>query len=182
MAGSLTDRVAHALPDRYEIQREIGAGGMATVYLARDRKHDRPVAVKVLRPEVSAAIGQERFLREIQVAAQLAHPHILPLHDSGEADGLLYYVMPFVDGESLRHRLTRERQLPVSETIAIARDVAKALAYSHRRGILHRDIKPENILLTEGTAVVADFGLARALDEAGGTRLTETGLAVGTPV
>src|SRR5437867_2920008 len=141
---------------------------MATVYLARDRKHDRPVAVKVLRPELAAALGPERFLREIKLAARLTHPHILPLHDSGEADGFLFYVMPYVEGESLRDRLTRERQLPQDDALRIATEVAGALAYAHSHGVVHRDIKPENIMLSGGTAVVTDFGIARALSAAGG--------------
>ena len=175
------DRVSAALAGRYAIVRELGRGGMATVYLAHDVKHHRPVAIKVLRPELAASLGAERFLREIEVAAGLQHPHILPLHDSGEADGLLYYVMPYVDGESLRDRLTRERQLPVEEVLEIARDVADALDHAHRHGVVHRDIKPENILLQDGRAVVADFGIARAVGAAAEERLTGTGLAVGTP-
>ena len=154
---------------------------MATVYFAHDLKHQRPVAVKVLRPELAAALGPERFLREIQVTAQLQHPHILTLHDSGEAEGFLYYVMPYVEGESLRGRLTRERQLPLDDALAIAREVADALGYAHSRDVVHRDIKPENILLASGHALVADFGIARAITAAGGERLTATGLTVGTP-
>jgi tetratricopeptide (TPR) repeat protein len=170
-----------ALSDRYRIQRELGAGGMATVYLAQDLKHDRPVAIKVLRPELAAAIGQDRFLREIAIAARLQHPHILSLHDSGRAGDLLYYVMPYVEGESLRERLTRERQIPLDDALDIAREVADALEFAHSRDVVHRDIKPENILLASGHALVADFGIARAVGAAGGSRLTETGLAVGTP-
>ncbi|HEX8943756.1 MAG TPA: serine/threonine-protein kinase, partial [Gemmatimonadaceae bacterium] len=147
------DQLAAALADRYIILRELGAGGMATVYLARDVKHDRDVAVKVLRPELAAALGAERFLAEIKTTANLQHPHILPLHDSGEAGGSLFYVMPFVQGESLRDRLTRERQLPVDDAVRIAREVADALAYAHERGVIHRDIKPENILLQGGHAL-----------------------------
>jgi len=173
-------RLAAALADRYTIQRELGQGGMATVYLAEDLKHHRWVAIKVLRPELAQALGPERFLREIETTASLRHPHILPLHDSGEAAGFLYYVMPFVEGESLRDRLSRERQLPIEEALQIAREVADALSYAHGRQIVHRDIKPENILLESGHAVVADFGIARAVSAAGGARLTETGLAVGT--
>ena len=169
------------LTQRYRLERELGRGGMATVYLAQDLKHDRNVALKVLRPELAAGLGPERFLREIRIAAKLTHPHILPLHDSGEVGGGLYYTMPFVDGESLRQRLERERQLPLEDALAIAREVAEALDYAHRRGIVHRDIKPENILLEDGHAVVADFGLARALDEAGAERLTGSGLTLGTP-
>ncbi len=165
----------------YELMREIGHGGMATVFLARDRRHDRQVAVKILHPELAAALGPERFLREIRLTAQLQHPHILPLHDSGEADGFLFYVMPYVEGESLRHRLMREPQLPLDEALTIAREVADALSYAHSRDVVHRDIKPENILLASGHALVADFGIARAITAAGGERLTHTGLTIGTP-
>src|SRR3989454_4194759 len=154
---------------------------MATVYLARDLKHGRPVAIKVLRPEIAAALGPERFLREIEVAARLTHPHILPLHDSGEAARFLYYVMPYIESESLRDRLEREGQLPLEEALRITREVASALSYAHGHDVVHRDIKPENILLSGGEAVVADFGIARAITQAGGTRLTETGIPVGTP-
>jgi serine/threonine-protein kinase len=163
------------------IERELGRGGMATVYLAQDRKHGRPVAVKVLRPELAASLGPARFLQEIKFAAGLAHPHILPLHDSGEAGGFLYYVMPFVDGESLRDRLTREQQLPLDEALEITRAIADALAYAHSHDIVHRDIKPENILFGAGHAILSDFGIARAITAAGGEKLTETGLAIGTP-
>jgi serine/threonine-protein kinase len=172
------DHLKLALASRYEVERELGAGGMATVYLAEDLKHHRTVAVKVLRPELAAALGPERFLREIEIAANLTHPHILPLYDSGEADGLLYYVMPYVEGESLRDRLRREKQPPVDDAVQIAREVADALGSAHRHDVIHRDIKPENILLQEGHAVVADFGIARAIDVAGGTKLTETGIAL----
>src|SRR5256886_2693768 len=154
---------------------------MATVYLAQDLKHGRPVAIKVLRPELAAALGAERFLREIEIAARLTHPHILPLHDSGEANGFLYYVMPYLEGESLRDRLEREGQLPLEEALRITREVASALSYAHSHDVVHRDIKPENILLSGGEAVVADFGIARAITQAAGTRLTETGIRVGTP-
>ncbi|MDH3498215.1 MAG: serine/threonine protein kinase, partial [Gemmatimonadota bacterium] len=170
------DRLAEALKDRYTIERELGAGGMATVYLADDPKHHRKVAVKVLRPELAAALGPDRFLREITTTANLRHPHILPLYDSGHAGDVLFYVMPYVEGESLRDRLTREKQLPVDDALQIAREVADALSYAHSRGVIHRDIKPENILLEHGHAVVADFGIARAVDAAGGAQLTETGL------
>jgi serine/threonine-protein kinase len=170
-----------ALADKYLIERELGAGGMAIVYLARDLKHDRNVAVKVFRPELAASIGVDRFLREIQVTAKLQHPHILPLHDSGEAGGQLYYVMPYVEGESLRDLLDREQQLGLQEAVKIAQEAAEALAYAHSYGIVHRDMKPENILLSGGHAIVADFGIARAVSEAGGEKLTQTGMAVGTP-
>jgi serine/threonine-protein kinase len=177
----LLERLHTALADRYRIERELGRGGMATVYLAEDLKHARRVALKVLRPELSPALGAERFHREIETASRLQHPHILPLHDSGEAAGLLYYAMPYVEGESLRSRLTREVQLDATVAVGIAGDVADALACAHAAGVLHRDIKPENILLTGGHAVVADFGIGRAIDAAGADRLTETGLALGTP-
>src|SRR5438874_1284378 len=174
-------RLKAALAERYAIDRALGHGGAATVYLAQDLKHGRRVAIKVLRPELAAALGAERFLREIEIAARLTHPHILPLHDSGEAGGFLYYVMPFVEGESLRDRLKREPQLPVEEAVRIAREVATALSHAHSHDVVHRDIKPENILLSGGEAVVADFGIARAIVAAGAETLTDTGLAVGTP-
>ena len=174
--------VADGVRDRYTLQRELGRGGMAVVYLARDLRHDRPVALKVLHPDIAAALGPERFLREIQLTARLQHPHILPIHDSGEASGRLWYTMPYFEGESLRERLKREPQLPVDDVLHIARTVLAALAHAHKHGILHRDIKPENILLEGDEAVLADFGIARAIDAAGAERLTETGLAVGTPV
>ena len=173
--------LSEALADRYTIERELGRGGMATVYLARDLKHGRPVAIKVLRPEIAAALGPERFLREIEVAARLTHPHILPLHDSGEAAGFLFYVMPYIEGESLRERLAREGQLPLEEALQITREVADALTFAHNHDVVHRDIKPENILLEAGHAVVSDFGIARAITQAAGSKLTETGIAVGTP-
>jgi serine/threonine-protein kinase len=175
------DRLAAALADRYRLERELGAGGMATVYLAEDLKHDRKVALKVLRPELAAVIGPERFLAEIKTTANLQHPHILPLFDSGEVLGTVFYVMPFIEGESLRDRLTRESQLPVGDAIRIASQVANALDYAHRHDVIHRDIKPENILLHDGSAVVADFGIALAASRAGGTRMTETGMSLGTP-
>jgi Tol biopolymer transport system component len=174
-------RLNATLEGRYRIERELGEGGMATVYLADDLRHDRKVAIKVLKPELSAVIGAERFLAEIRTTANLQHPHILPLFDSGEAEGFLYYVMPFIDGESLRERIDREKQLPVDETVRIAAAIAGALDYAHRHGVVHRDIKPANILLHEGEPLVADFGIALAVTEAGGGRLTETGLSLGTP-
>src|SRR5206468_2348301 len=178
--ADLLERVRASLAGRYTIERELGRGGMATVYLARDLKHNRPVALKVLRPELAASLGADRFLREIQVTAHLTHPNILPLLDSGRADEFLYYVTPYVEGESLRSRLERERQLPVDEAVRLAAAVAGALDYAHRHQIIHRDIKPENILLEDGQPVVADFGIARALHAAESGKLTETGVAVGT--
>jgi serine/threonine-protein kinase len=177
----LSQRLQEALGDRFRIERTLGRGGMATVYLAEDLKHGRRVAIKVLDPEVAAAIGPERFLHEIETIARLTHPHILPLHDSGAAEGLLYYVMPYVEGESLRDRLIRDKQLPVEDALRIAREVADALDYAHRRGVVHRDIKPGNILLEEQHALVADFGIARAVVAAEGEKLTSSGIAVGTP-
>ncbi len=174
-------RLQAALAERYLVERELGRGGMATVYLAQDLKHRRRVAIKVLSQDLTAMLGAERFLREIETAAKLSHPHILPLYDSGQVEGLLFYVMPHIEGESLRARLGRDRQLPIDEAIDLARQVAAALDYAHRRDIVHRDIKPENILLHEGEALVADFGIALAVSEAGGERLTGTGLSVGTP-
>ncbi|HEY6224894.1 MAG TPA: serine/threonine-protein kinase, partial [Gemmatimonadales bacterium] len=171
-----------SLAGRYTIERELGRGGMATVYLARDLKHDRPVALKVLRPELAAILGAERFLREIRIAARLQHPNILPLYDSGDAEGMLFYVMPYVEGESLRDRLERHGPLPLEDALRIAGDVAEALSYAHAHDVVHRDVKPENILLEGQRAVVADFGIARAVTAAGGDRLTDTGIAVGTPV
>jgi serine/threonine protein kinase len=170
-----------ALADRYLVERQVGQGGMATVYLAQDLKHGRKVAIKVLRPDLAAVIGAERFVREIQTIANLQHPHILGLIDSGEANGTAYYVMPYVDGESLRDRLRREQQLPIADAVRVASEVAAALDYAHRRGVIHRDIKPENIMLHDGTALVTDFGIALALSSAGGTRMTETGMSLGTP-
>src|SRR5712691_5146886 len=172
-------RLTAALADHYRLERELGAGGMATVYLAHDVRHDRRVALKVLRPELSAILGGERFLAEIKTTANLQHPHILSLFDSGEADGLVFYVMPYVEGESLRDRLNREKQLPVEDAVRIAREVADALEYAHKHGIVHRDIKPENILLHGGHAMVADFGIALAAAKSeGGTRMTETGMSL----
>ena len=173
--------VREALKRRYALERLIGQGGMATVYLARDCRHDRPVAIKVLRPDVAASIGADRFLREIKVAAHLQHPKILALYDSGEAEGFLYYVMPFIEGESLRARLHREEQLPLSDAVQLTCEIADGLHYAHGHRVIHRDIKPENVLIQQGHALVADFGIARAVSEAGGDKLTETGMAVGTP-
>jgi serine/threonine-protein kinase len=180
MSDAVT-RLNAALEGRYVIERELGEGGMATVYLADDLKHERKVALKVLKPELAAVVGAERFLAEIKTTANLQHPHILPLFDSGEADNFLFYVMPYVEGESLREKLEREKQLPVGEAVHIAVAIAGALDYAHRHGVIHRDIKPPNILIHEGQPVVADFGIALAVGAAGGARLTETGLSVGTP-
>ncbi|HYN09014.1 MAG TPA: protein kinase [Vicinamibacterales bacterium] len=177
--GALRERLEHGLAGRYAVDRELGQGGMAVVFLARDLRHDRQVAVKVLRPEIAAEVGAERFLREIKFAAGLTHPHILPVHDSGDADGLLFYVMPAMGGRSLRERLDRERQLPLEDAVRITREVAAALDYAHRHDVVHRDIKPDNILLHEGAAMVADFGIGRALSGRGS--VTQTGLAIGTP-
>ncbi len=175
------DRLTAALSDRYHIEHELGAGGMATVYLAHDVKHDRKVALKVLRPELAAVIGAERFLVEIKTTANLQHPNILALYDSGAADSFLFYVMPYIEGESLRDRMDREKQLPIDEAVALATEVAGALDYAHRHDVIHRDIKPENILLHDGRALVADFGIALAVTSAGDTRMTETGMSLGTP-
>ena len=174
-------RLGTALEGRYTIDREIGAGGMATVYLARDVRHNRNVALKVLNPELGAVLGAERFLAEIQVTANLQHPNLLPLFDSGEVNGLLFYVMPYVEGESLRARLEREKQLPVEEAVRIASAIAGALGYAHRHNVIHRDLKPENILMHEGQPLIADFGIALAVSKAGGARITQTGLSLGTP-
>jgi len=178
--SDLRDRLQAGLAGRYSIERELGTGGMAVVYLAQDERHDRHVALKALRPELSSEIGSERFLREIKIAAGLTHPHILPLYDSGEVDGLLFYVMPNMEGQSLRERLTRERQLPLEDALRITQEVASALDYAHRHGVVHRDIKPENILLHEGAALVADFGIGKAVSGADGP-ITQTGIALGTP-
>jgi len=180
--ADLLERLSSALGDRYAIQSEIGRGGMAVVFLAEDLKHHRNVALKVLHPELTATLGAERFLKEIEIVAGLQHPHILPLYDSGEADGLLYYVMPFAEGESLRQRLDREKQLAVDESVRIAVEVADGLDYAHQRGVVHRDIKPGNILLSARHAVIADFGIARAVEAAQRERITSTGLGVGTPL
>jgi serine/threonine-protein kinase len=180
--GETRSHLTTALADRYRLERELGAGGMANVYLAFDLRHDRKVAIKVVKPELAAVIGAERFLREIKTIATLQHPHILGLIDSGEVNGTAYYVMPFVEGESLRDRLTREKQLPINDAIRVATEVASALDYAHRHGVIHRDIKPENIMLHDGSALVADFGIALAISSAGASsRMTETGMSLGTP-
>jgi serine/threonine-protein kinase len=179
---SQMERLGTSLAGRYAIERELGQGGMATVYLADDLKHRRKVAIKVLLPELGSVLGPDRFTREIRIAAALNHPHILPLYDSGEADGLLFYVMPYARGESLRQKLARERQLAIDEAIGIVRQVASALDHAHALGLIHRDIKPENILIHEGEAMVTDFGIALAVSAAPSERLTGTGLMVGTPV
>ena len=179
--ADLLDRLRTSLSDRYAFDREIGRGGMATVYRAQDLKHHRPVAIKVLHPYLAMNLGPERFLREIQIAAQLQHPHIVPLYDSGQAGDLLYYVMPFVEGESLRQRLVREPRLSLDEALHLARAIAAALDYAHRHGVVHRDIKPENVMLHEGEAMVTDFGIAKAVSAAASENLTQTGAAVGTP-
>ena len=181
MTVQAAERLSQALIDRYRIERELGAGGMATVYLAQDLKHDRKVALKVLKPELAAVLGAERFVVEIKTTAALQHPHILPLFDSGTAGSFLYYVMPFIDGETLRDKLTRETQLGIEESVRITCEVADALDYAHRHGVIHRDIKPENILLHDGRSMVADFGIALAVSAAAGGRMTETGLSLGTP-
>src|SRR5438094_1294511 len=170
-----------ALADRYTIEGELGHGGMGVVYRAWDVRHSRPVALKVVRSELGSVLAAERFLREIQFAAKLQHPHIVPLYESGEATGALFYVMPLVEGESLRARLTRERQLPLEDALQITHHVTDALGYAHTRGVIHRDIKPENILLAAGHALVVDFGIGRAITVAGGEQLTESGISIGTP-
>ncbi|MGB5525265.1 MAG: serine/threonine-protein kinase, partial [Gemmatimonadota bacterium] len=177
----LLGRLQRALADRYAVASEIGRGGMATVFLAEDLRHRRKVAIKVLHPELAAAVGPERFLREIETVASLNHPHVLPLHDSGEADGLLFFVMPFVEGASLRQRLDAETQLPVDEAVRIAIEVCDGLDYAHRSGVVHRDVKPGNVLLSEGHAVITDFGIARALSGGRDRDATQAGLGVGTP-
>jgi serine/threonine protein kinase/Tfp pilus assembly protein PilF len=181
MDSTPLDRIRNAFTSDYTIDRELGRGGMSTVYLAQDAKHERLVALKVLHPDLAATLGPDRFLREIKLAARLNHPHILPLHDSGEASGFLFYVMPYVEGESLRERLDRDRQLPIDEAVRHGRAIASALDYAHRQGIVHRDIKPENVMLYEGEAMVMDFGIAKAVSAAGSETLTQTGMMVGTP-
>src|SRR6185369_10735649 len=178
---SVQGRLQGSLAERYHIEKEVGRGGMATVFLAQDLRHGRPVALKVLHPELALSLGSERFLREIQIAARLQHPHIVPLYDSGQAGELLYYVMPFIEGESLRQRLQREGKLPLADAVALARAVASALDYAHRQKIVHRDIKPENVMLYEGEAMVMDFGIAKAVSSAANETLTQTGMMVGTP-
>ena len=172
-------RLTAALADRYRLEHELGQGGMATVYLAEDLKHHRQVAIKVLKPELAAVLGADRFVQEIKTTAALQHPHILPLFDSGQADGFLYYVMPYIEGETLRRKLDREHQLGIEEAVKITTEVAGALDYAHRHGVIHRDIKPENILLHDGRPMVADFGIALAVSAAAGGRMTETGLSLG---
>ncbi|MHC4108598.1 MAG: serine/threonine-protein kinase, partial [Planctomycetota bacterium] len=174
-------RLSNALADRYRIERALGAGGMATVYLAEDVRHHRKVALKVLKPELAAVLGAERFVQEIRTTAALQHPHILPLFDSGEADSFLYYVMPYIEGETLRERLEREKQLGIEEAVRLTTDIADALEYAHGQNVIHRDIKPENILLHNGRPMVVDFGIALAVSAAAGGRMTETGLSLGTP-
>ena len=174
--NELLEKLKAALSDRYDVERELGQGGMATVFLARDIRHERKVAIKVLHEDLGAAVGAERFRREIAIATSLTHPHILTLYDSGEAAGSLFYVMPFIEGESLRHKMDREKQLPIDQALKITAEVASALGYAHRKGIVHRDIKPENILLEDGHAIVADFGIARAVQADGGGALTKTGM------
>jgi serine/threonine protein kinase len=180
--AELPPRLVEALRDHYRLERELGRGGMGAVYLAEDLKHRRRVAVKVLRPDLSASLGTDRFLREIEVAARLQHPAILPLHDSGQVDGYVFYIMPYVEGESLRDRLTRQHELPVEETARILTEVLDALAYAHGKGVIHRDIKPDNIMLSGRHALLLDFGVAKAVnDSAGPEFVTTTGLALGTP-
>src|SRR5215203_6035248 len=180
-ASAPIESLRAALAGRYNLARELGAGGMATVYLAHDLRHDRKVAIKVLKPELAAVLGADRFIQEIKTTASLQHPHILPLFDSGSADGILFYVMPYIEGVTIREKLNRETQFGVDEAVRIAREIGDALDYAHRHGVVHRDIKPENILLHDGRAMVMDFGIALALSAAASGRMTETGLSLGTP-
>ncbi|MDH5643547.1 MAG: serine/threonine protein kinase, partial [Gemmatimonadota bacterium] len=176
------NRLKTALADTYRIEREIGSGGMAIVFLAEDLKHRRKVAVKVLRPELAAALGGERFVQEIEVAAQLTHPHILPVHDSGEVKGFLYYVMPYIEGESLREKLSKQGELPVTEAVNIIREIVDALSHAHENGVVHRDVKPDNVMISGRHALVMDFGVAKAVSDATGRQqLTSAGIALGTP-
>ena len=179
----LLNKLRDSLSDKYDVERKLGEGGMATVFLARDVRHERRVAIKLLHEDLGAALGVERFKREIEIATSLTHPHILPLYDSGEAADSLFYVMPFIEGESLRDRLDREKMLPIDQALKLTQEVAGALDYAHRKGVIHRDIKPENILIQEGHAIVADFGIARAVSAMGseGGSLTKTGMSLGTP-
>jgi len=177
----MRNRLQASLIEQYRIERELGHGGMATVFLAHDLRHDRPVALKVLRPDLAQVLGAERFLREIRLSGRLQHPHIVVVHDSGDADGQLWFTMPYIEGETLRSRLQREKQLPIDEALRITREVADALQYAHQHGVIHRDIKPENILLSGSHALVADFGIARALRNESDEQLTESGFSVGTP-
>src|SRR6266498_1381627 len=179
--GEPFDHMRAAMADRYTLERELGAGGMATVYLAHDVRHNRKVAIKIMHPELAALIGAERFLKEIETTANLQHPNILPLFDSGRVEGTVFYVMPYVHGESLRARLTRETQLPVADALRIAAEIAAGLDYAHRQGVIHRDIKPDNVLFHDGRALVADFGIALAGRGDGGARITKTGMSLGTP-
>src|SRR5678809_1235600 len=181
MQSTPLDKIRAAFSQQYSIDRELGRGGMATVYLAQDAKHERLVALKVLHPDLAASLGPDRFLREIKLVARLNHPHILALHDSGSADGFLYYVMPYVEGESLRERLDREQSLPVEEAVHHGKSIASALVYAHRQKIVHRDIKPENVMLYEGEAMVMDFGIAKAVSSASNDTITQAGMMVGTP-
>jgi serine/threonine-protein kinase len=181
MTEDLLQDLKAALANQYDIEGELGEGGMAYVFVAHDIKHDRKVAIKVLKPDLASSIGTERFLREIKNAAKLSHPHILPLYDSGEADGILYYVMPLVEGESLSDYIAREKQLSIEEAVKITREIAEALSVAHSYGLVHRDIKPDNVMMTGGHALVADFGIALAVDQAGGEKLTQTGMSIGTP-
>ena len=180
--GEWFDQLRAAMADRYTLERELGAGGMATVYLAHDGRHNRKVAIKSMQPDLAALIGAERFLKEIETTANLQHPNILPLFDSGRVEGTVFYVMPYVQGESLRSRLNRETQLPIADALRIAAEIAAGLDYAHRHGVIHRDVKPDNVLLHDGRALVADFGIALAWSHRdGGIRMTKSGVSLGTP-